>query len=52
MYDVTARCPICTEETVILSKYGDRLICFGCKNWIDVNDAVGTNWVKESEKEE
>jgi len=50
MYDVTKRCPICSEEKVILSKYSDRLICTCCENWIYINHAVGTSWVKESEK--
>lgn len=49
MYDVTQRCPICSEEKVILSKYSDRLICTCCENWMYVDDVVGTAWVKESE---
>ena len=47
MYDVTEKCPICTDKTVILSKNGDRLMCTCCENWISVDDAVGSGWVRE-----
>jgi len=56
VYDV-CKCPRCGKDRVDVSKYLDitemrifaRLLCYSCNEWIYVEDAVGTPWVKESE---
>lgn len=50
MYDITEGCPKCGKEEVFLSRYGHRIICGFCRNWVFTDEAVDTPWVKESEK--